>query len=117
MAQKVQQAQYRQRLRSIKRDPQFMQALKKRGLTAEKFVALEAKNPHAYAEVYSQGVESYLDRLQGKTQKGQQDPFFEDRMARPAPALVDKAKEKSKQRDTHKAMGDAFLALLGFEDD
>lgn len=116
--QQLQQAMYRQRLRSVKRDPAFMAKLKKRGLTAEKFVDMESNNPNAFAESYQEGMENYLDRLQGKKGKKKgSDPFFAQQTLKAHPANVEKARARAKKSRGSDDDFDAVLgALMGFDD-
>jgi hypothetical protein len=114
-AQKVQQAQHRQRLRQIKRDKPFMQALRKRGLTAETFVELEQKNPQAFQETYAEGVERFLDRLQGKGSKPK-DRFFETTPLQPHPDRQARAREIARKGKADDKMIDDLIGALLFDD-
>ena len=109
---KIAQAQYRQRLRSVRANPQFVAKLKRRGLTPEQFIALQDKNPDAYAQAYDQGEDDYLNRLQGKGRK-RGDPFFEPgRSARPTPEQSAKAKAAAAKSKGDDDGVDAILAAL-----
>jgi len=113
-ATKLTQAQYRQKLRSVRSNPQFVAKLKSRGLTPEAFVQLEQKNPEAYGRAYSQGEDNYLDMLQGKTGKPS-DPFYStNRMVKPPPQSVEKARKVAKQKAGD--MDAVLNALMGFSD-
>jgi hypothetical protein len=111
------QAQHRERLRSVRANPQFVAKLKSRGITPEQFLELEHKSPGAYAQSYSRGEDDYLDRLEGKG-KGGGDPFFDPaRTARPSPEQSARAKKAAKKGKGTDADVDAVLgALMGFDD-
>jgi hypothetical protein len=110
---KLMEVQYRQRLRSIKRDPALMTALKRRGISAEKFAHLSDRDPGAYPEVYQQGIEQLLNRLEGKGTK-RPDPFFDPSVTlRPHPKNVEKAREVAKSgKGDDKMIDDLITALM-----
>lgn len=110
---KLMEVQYRQRLRSIKRDPALMAALKRRGMSAEKFAQLSDRDPRAYPEVYHQGVEQLLDRLEGKGPK-RSDPFFDANVSlKPHPKNVEKARAVAKSgKGDDKMIDDLISALM-----
>jgi len=114
-AQKIMQAQVRQRLRNIKADPAFMRVLKKQGLTPSQYVELEQRNPNAFPEVYQEGMVELVKRVKGEGKKAR-DPFYDAVGAvKSPPQNVEKAKRVAKQR---KGDMDAVLdALMGFSDD
>jgi hypothetical protein len=110
------EVQYRQRLRAIRRDPALMSALKRRGMSAEKFAQLSDKNPNAYPEVYHQGVEQLLDRLEGKGPK-RPDAFFDAAASlKPHPKNVEKAREVAKSGKGDDKMIDDLISALMYGD-
>jgi hypothetical protein len=112
--QKLLQVQYRQRLRSIKSDPALVTALERRGMSPEKFAMLSDRNPNAYAETYSAGIERLLDKLEGKDAKRRSDPFFEpSAILKPHPDNLKRARAIAEEgRGDDKQLDDMLAALL-----
>jgi hypothetical protein len=110
---RITQAQYRQRLRNIRSNPQFMAKLKSRGLTPEKLVELEQAKPGAYGKAYDHGEDYYLDDIQDKIAKKGGDAFFDPgRSARPTPAQSAAAKKAAAKSKGDDDGVDAILAAL-----
>jgi hypothetical protein len=110
---RLMEVQYRQRLRGIRRDPALMSALRKRNMSPEKFAQLSDRDPGAYPETYTKGIEQLLDRLEGKSTK-RPDPFFDaSATLKPHPENVAKAREVAKKgRGDDKQVDDLITALL-----
>jgi hypothetical protein len=114
-AQKIMQAQTRQRLRNIKADPAFMRVLKSQGLTPTQYVELEQRNPNAFSEVYQEGMVELVKRVKGGGKKGG-DPFFgPSKTIKAHPRDVERAKKVAKQKKGE--MDAVFDALFPVLDD
>jgi hypothetical protein len=113
-AQKIMQAQVRQRLRNIKADPAFMKVLEAEGLTPTQYVELEQRNPDAFPQTYREGMVNLVKRVKGEGKKAR-DPFYDGvGVVKSPPQNVEKAKKVAKQK---KGDMDAVLdALMGFDD-
>jgi hypothetical protein len=111
--QRLAQVQYRQRLRQVKRDPGLVAMCKEEGITPEQFVALEYRDPEAFAQELQIGTKRYIKRLKGELKEKQPDPFFDPSTSlKPHPRNVEKAREVAKSGKGDDKMVDDLIAAL-----